>query len=413
MCNSWGNMVRLPSSIFGLIPLVVLGHDYAVETVQLSRSAESLEVTQNDPMHTLKVRVLAPIVSPATKSVVATRRLATARPTRRPTRKPTRRPTRKPSRKPSDAPSFEPTSFTIPPTYLFPVLPHRPTNRPASPTPKPSFAPMPRNLPTRFPVSLPVPIAPAPVLQPTSPGGPLQRFIQFLKRFLGISNPPSRAPVGAPTPEGRIVDLQLVKALSGELVTPLVNATVIYLNGTTPNYTIVAVTVGGPIRSVQFTWNSATPYRTEKIAPYTLCGGRSYNQCQKLQVGTHAVSAAVNGQVGTMYRVSFAIVNGTKTLSPTRIPTHKPTRSPTKPTRPPTRRPTRSPTRKPTQLPTPHPITTPTEPLPVFVTCPVDTTCPPGENLMQKRCLTQCVPEIYVNRKRRAGWRCGRCPSFL
>jgi hypothetical protein len=419
------DMVLFLSYILGLLPLVVLiGRNDGVETISLSRKPESLATSRTDPLLNRrdknKVRVVAPAPSShaaATKSdvvvVETTRLLATARPTRRPT---TRRPT---TRRPSSAPSLEPTSFTIPPTSnLSPVVPTRPTKSPVTP-PAPSVPARPLSpvrpiVPTKLPVAVPVIIAPSPVApppppppRPTSPSGPLQRFIQFIKRILGLDNSPP------PTPAGGITGLQLVKAVSGELVTSLSNTTVVYLNGTTPNFTIVAITMGGPISSVQFTWNSSTLYRTEKISPYTLCGGKSYNPCTNLQAGAHTVTATVNGQVGTLYRVAFTIVNGTKQPNPTRVPTRRPTRTPTKsPTRPPTRPPTKRPTRRPTAptaFPTPSQNQPPTATLPPRLSCPRDAACP-NENLMQKFCVTQCVAEANFKRKRRAGWRCGRCP---
>jgi hypothetical protein len=387
-------MVCLLLCILGLLSLLfVLGHtdDDGVETpLPLLTKPESLATaTEKDASPALagidKVRVLSPNLYPASSTepvvvvvVAESRQLLTSRPTR----KPTRRPTRRPNRSPSSAPSFEPTSFTIPPTNLFPVLP-----TPPSKAPVPTF-------PIK-PPSLPLPFTQSPIAKPTLPSGPLSRLIQFLKRILGLSNdPPSLAPVGAPTPAGRIVDLRLVQAVTGALVTSLSNTTVVYLNGMAPNYTVVAITTGGPIRSVQFSWNSSTLYRTEKIAPYTLCGGRSYDQCANLRAGAHTVTANVNGRAETAYRVSFSIVSGTKPPNPT-----------PKPSRPPTRKPTRRPTRKPTS----QPVATPTTTLPPRLSCPRDETCP-GENLMQKFCATQCVEEANVKRKRRAGWRCGRCP---
>jgi hypothetical protein len=379
-------MVHLWAYILAIF-LLVLGHDGVVETAPLPGEPESLASRLNDPLSidvgNTKVRVLAPAQSPAIESV-ATRRQLIVSPTKKPTRKPTRMPVIKTKIMPSNAPSFEPTSFTIPPTQLFPVLPIPPSQA---------------SVPT-FPIkppSLPFPFTHSPVAKPTSPSGPLARLIQRLRSILGISNdPPSLAPVGAPTPAGKIVDLQLVKAVSGAFVTRLANFSVVYLNGTTPSYTIAAITTGGPIQSVQFTWNSPTVYRTETIAPYTLCGGRFYSQCVNLQAGAHTVTATVNGKIETTYRVSFSIVNGVQMPKPMRRPT---------------KRPTRRPTRKPT--PNPGPSSSPTwdfsRTLPPKLSCPrADDICP-GENLMQKKCVTQCVEEPNVKRKRRAGWHCGRC----
>jgi Malectin domain len=189
---------------------------------------------------------------------------------------------------------------------------------------------------------------------------------------------PSRAQVG------RIVGFRLVRAPSGTFVTDLVNGAVFYLNNTTPSYTVVAVpdpSSAKSIKTVLYGWNSKSRYRTEKIAPYTLCGGKSYNVCKNLRAGVHTVTATPNG--GAPLRITFTIVAGfpPPTLAPVPVPTPtmapmtvlvapvqspvaaivSPTKAPTKadpfPTKPPVRPLTASPVTKapltpPVRLPT-------------------------------------------------------------
>jgi hypothetical protein len=137
---------------------------------------------------------------------------------------------------------------------------------------------------------------------------------------------------------GRIVGFRLVRAPSGTFVTDLVDGAVFYLNGTTPSYTIVAVpepSSAGRIRTVLFGWNSKSRYRTEKIAPYTLCGGRSYNVCKSLKAGVHTVTATPNG--GTPFRITFTISNGRPppTVAPRIPPVPPPKPAPISPARSP------------------------------------------------------------------------------
>jgi hypothetical protein len=123
---------------------------------------------------------------------------------------------------------------------------------------------------------------------------------------------------------GRIIGFRLVRAPSGTFVTDLVDGAIFYLNGTKPSYTIVAVpdpSSAKSIRTVLYGWNSKSRYRTEKIAPYTLCGGRSYNVCKSLKAGVHTVTATPNG--GAPFRIAFTIVAGfpPPTLAPVAVPT--------------------------------------------------------------------------------------------
>jgi hypothetical protein len=151
---------------------------------------------------------------------------------------------------------------------------------------------------------------------------------------------------------GRIQALQLVSAPSGVFVASLTNGTIVSLNRTTtPGLTVVAVpdTSRGRIRSVSFDWNAKNEYRTEQTAPYTLCGGKSYDACSDLKAGGHTIAATVKG--GSAYRVSFTLVE--------RAPIPPPTVAP-KGTDPTIKTPIGTPTRAPVVSPISNPASTPT-----------------------------------------------------
>jgi hypothetical protein len=157
---------------------------------------------------------------------------------------------------------------------------------------------------------------------------------------------------------GRIQALQLVSAPSGIFVANLTNGTVVFVNSTTtPGLTVVAVpdTTRGRIRSVAFDWNTKNHYRTEQTAPYTLCGGKSYDACSDLQPGVHTIAATVKG--GSAYRVSFTLVD--RAPVPT-LPTVSPPSMAPKGKEPPIKTPVGTPTHVPVVSPTPNPASIPT-----------------------------------------------------
>jgi hypothetical protein len=122
---------------------------------------------------------------------------------------------------------------------------------------------------------------------------------------------------------GRIVGLSLVRANVGYEVAKLDNGTKVYLNGTDPEFTIVART-STSLRGVRFDWNGRQGYQTDRTPPYALCGG-SYDLCITLQEGRHRVTAVtLNNNVP--YSVDFEIIAGTMapTMAPSRIANVKP-----------------------------------------------------------------------------------------
>jgi hypothetical protein len=143
---------------------------------------------------------------------------------------------------------------------------------------------------------------------------------------------------------GRVTSLRLVHAPSGLAIANLVNGTTIYLHGTAPPLTVVAVTSASIIpllQGVQFNLDNAVAVaaRIDRVAPYTLCGARgdNYKVCPLLGAGTHTVTAmALDNKVP--YTVTFTLVAGTPvpaTLAPTiirrRFATLAPTAVPTSP----------------------------------------------------------------------------------
>jgi hypothetical protein len=120
---------------------LVLSYGDVVEAAPLPSEAESLAAKQKDPpisgVGNTKRHLLVPAQSLVMESVATGLQLL-ASPTRKPIGKP----------KPSNAPSFEPTSFTVPPTNLYSVLPTLPSKAPvvtgsqllASPSRKPILA---------------------------------------------------------------------------------------------------------------------------------------------------------------------------------------------------------------------------------------------------------------------------------
>jgi Malectin domain len=118
---------------------------------------------------------------------------------------------------------------------------------------------------------------------------------------------------GAQSSVGQVVGLNLVQVGSSAIVANLVEGMVVNLAAATiPNFNIDAITTGGPIASVQFSYNNVTNFRIETAAPYAMCGnvGPIFSQCTPpstvLGVGTHTVGAKTNN--GTWFRRTFTIV---------------------------------------------------------------------------------------------------------
>jgi hypothetical protein len=120
----------------------------------------------------------------------------------------------------------------------------------------------------------------------------------------------------AQTTVGQVVGLNLVKAGPGEtgaVVASLFNNQVITLPfGSIPKFSVVAVTTGGSIQSVQFDFDGKVNFRTETSAPYSLCGnaGSDYTICRGLDAGKHTATAKSN-RGGTPYSITFEIVIST------------------------------------------------------------------------------------------------------
>jgi hypothetical protein len=114
---------------------------------------------------------------------------------------------------------------------------------------------------------------------------------------------------------GSITGFTLNSAPDGFKLADLSDGSIYYLNNTNPGLTVVAVSTGR-IRRVQMGIDANLNYRTERKAPYTLCGGFSYNACADLKPGaSYTITAAPRG--GTAKSVKFEIVAGFPPGTPT------------------------------------------------------------------------------------------------
>jgi hypothetical protein len=237
------------------------------------------------------------------------------------------------------------------------------------------------------------------------------------------------------------VSLTLINADTGSEIGPLFNNTIIDL-AQTPNINVRAnVEPSSLVASVQFGLDGKM-VRMEHQAPFAFHGncGTSYAAWTP-PLGRHTVTAsafgAKNAPTGSStllstVSVTFVVVKVDAEPFPT-TPTLMPLPQPSAyvapvarnlaPTAPATS--TAPPVAAP-QVPPPSTILFPTEvpsqePTMVLVPptsreqqageqpCPVSSRCELGMNLMHRLCVTACIPNDRVDRKRRAGWVCGRC----
>jgi hypothetical protein len=237
------------------------------------------------------------------------------------------------------------------------------------------------------------------------------------------------------------MNLTLMNADTGSEIGTLLNTTIIDI-AQTPNINVRAnVEPSVLIASVHFALDGQL-WRVEHQAPYAFNG--NYGTTSKASwtppLGRHTMTAsafgAKNAQTGrstlqSTVSISFVVVKlDAATPTPTRQPLSPPTvhvapvarnlvpTAPTNAVQPPEARipppppppvvlfPTEVPSEEPTMVvlpPTHRQQQAGEQP------CPVSSSCEPGMNLMHRLCVTACVPNDRVDRKRRAGWVCGRC----
>ena len=133
---------------------------------------------------------------------------------------------------------------------------------------------------------------------------------------------PTPAPI--PTPTGvSVTALVLIDASSNNKIMDLSDGVEIAMNSlASTNLNIQAIVSFSGTGSVKFGYNGNANYRTEKVAPYAMCGDASgnYKTCTELVVGDHVVTATpfVAGMMGTPQTVSFRIVqDGSPPMPPT------------------------------------------------------------------------------------------------
>jgi hypothetical protein len=138
---------------------------------------------------------------------------------------------------------------------------------------------------------------------------------------------------------GSVTGLDLINADTEQKVTTLSNNQVIVVSDipgmTSPSFNIEATFAGSGIDSVLFKYGGSN-FRTDKGAPYSLCGnsGRAFASCNSFGLGTHTVSATpyssvATGEVaGAEVSVTFTIVAGGGP-APVKAPVAAPIAAPT------------------------------------------------------------------------------------
>jgi hypothetical protein len=173
---------------------------------------------------------------------------------------------------------------------------------------------------------------------------------------------------------GTLTGLDLINANTGQIITKLSSNQVIVLSQipgmTTPALNIEATFTGNGIDSVVFNYG-ASPYRTDRGAPYALCSnsGRTFSVCSVLGIATHTVTATpyssnATGTVvaGTPLSVTFTIVAAPP--APVSAPVAAPVAPPVKahvaiPTKAPLLAPVPAPVLAPLSAPVSAPVTAP------------------------------------------------------
>jgi hypothetical protein len=161
-----------------------------------------------------------------------------------------------------------------------------------------------------------------------------------------------------------VTNFELINANTDVKIMDIVDGQVINVNNivglSAPAFNINAITTGS-VSSVIFGFNTMMEYRTERSAPYALCGnnGPMYSVCTDLGYGIHTVTATptLSGVAGSTVSIKFTIISSTPVPPPVKAPIIVPVV--------PAPVPTRIPTKVPVALvPVPVPIVSPSGSLP-------------------------------------------------
>jgi hypothetical protein len=121
-----------------------------------------------------------------------------------------------------------------------------------------------------------------------------------------------------------IIGFTLNTGPRGTKIADLEDGSIVYLNNTKPGFGLTVVAHSSvEISRVQMECNNKPKYRTERTAPYTLCGGFPYFACNDLKVGIHTVTATPRG--GTAKKVTLEIKAGFPPPTPLPPPSSGPT----------------------------------------------------------------------------------------
>lgn len=176
---------------------------------------------------------------------------------------------------------------------------------------------------------------------------------------------------------GQVDQLILYDASTDQPLLTLTDGMVVNTNTRNGScFNVIATTISGAVGSVKFGYNGKSNVRTEKMAPYALCGnvGSSYNVCSFLTVGpphnltvTSYSGSKANGTIGSVRTLSFRIVNDPIIPVPPPL-TNVPSKVPVSIT-PSTHVPA---SKLPTNVPSKTPVSAvPTTHVPVPVSCPI------------------------------------------
>jgi hypothetical protein len=123
---------------------------------------------------------------------------------------------------------------------------------------------------------------------------------------------------------GMIIGFTLNTGPRGTKIADLEDGSIVYLNNTKPGFGLTVVAHSSvKISRVQMGCSNKPKYRTERTAPYTLCGGFPYFACNDLKVGIHTVTAT--SRVGTAKKVTLEIKAGFPPPTPLPPPSSGPT----------------------------------------------------------------------------------------
>jgi hypothetical protein len=141
---------------------------------------------------------------------------------------------------------------------------------------------------------------------------------------------------------GIVAKWRLINATIGNfgqvIIDPIINGATVDLANYPSNqqFSVEAVTsnISGPVASVRFMFSNKINFRTDNVAPYSLCGDIArnvYRPCSQLAEGIHTITATpysivnANGVKGQQSKLSFSIVKTIATAAPTLFPSASPT----------------------------------------------------------------------------------------